>query len=295
MSDDVKPMSRVQELVDLLDLEIIDDHLFRGLSRDLGGRSVYGGQVVSQALVAGLRTVGEGSVHSLHAYFLRPGDMTHPIIYEVDPVRDGRSFTTRRVHAIQHGEAILTMIVSFQKREDGWEHQDAMPQVPPPESLPKDRDMRLQLLGSLSSPNPRLRQFLSQDTLFDIRYVTPHDLFAHEPKPPHNMFWFRTVDALPDDPMVHQCVLAYASDFGPLGTTLLPHGKGSASADLRMASIDHAIWFHRDARVDDWLLYVIDSPSSQNVRGLSFGRIFSRDGRLVASTAQEGLVRVVTE
>jgi acyl-CoA thioesterase-2 len=287
-------MSRVKELVDLLDLEIIDDHLFRGLSRDLGGRSVYGGQVVSQALVAGARTVPGGAVpHSLHAYFLRPGDMNHPIIYEVDPVRDGRSFTTRRVQAIQHGAVILTMIASFQQPDAGWEHQAEMPKVPPPESLPSDREIKLQLLDKLGSPSPRLRQLLTQDTLFDIRYVTSHEMFDHEPHPPYTVFWFRTVDRLPDDPNIHRCVLAYASDFGPLSTTLLPHGKGPASPELRMASIDHAIWFHREARVDDWMLYVIDSPSSQNVRGLSFGNIFARDGRLVASTAQEGLVRVV--
>lgn len=287
--------SRVQELVDLLDLEIIDDHLFRGLSRDLGGRSVYGGQVIGQALVAGSRTVQDRTVHSLHAYFLRPGDMNHPIIYEVDPVRDGRSFTTRRVQAIQHGKAILSMIVSFQQEEDGWEHQDTMPEVPPPESLPCDREIRLRALETVVNPSPRLRQLLTQDTLFDIRYVDGHDLFDHAPRAPHQRFWFRTVDRLPDSPDVHRCVLAYASDFGPLPTALLPHGKGQASEALRIASIDHAIWFHRQVRVDDWLLYVIESPSLQSVRGLSFGRIYSRDGRLVASTAQEGLVRYVPE
>lgn len=284
-------MSRVQELVDLLDLEVIDDHLFRGLSRDLGGRSVYGGQVVSQALVAGQRTVAEGVVHSLHAYFLRPGDMSHPIIYEVDPVRDGRSFTTRRVQAVQHGQVILTLIASFQRPEAGAEHQSVMPVVPPPEALPSDRDIRLKLLDQLSDPSPRLRQFLSQDTLFDMRYVEPQTLFDHAPKPPHSAFWLRTVDRLPDDPTVHRCVLAYASDFGPLATSLLPHGKGPLNPSMRMASIDHAIWFHRDARVDDWLLYTIDSPSSQSGRGFSFGHIYTRDGRLVASTAQEGMAR----
>ena len=286
-------MSRVQELVDLLDLEVIDDHLFRGLSRDLGGRSVYGGQVVSQALVAGQRTVKEGVVHSLHAYFLRPGDMSHPIIYEVDPVRDGRSFTTRRVQAVQHGQVILTMIASFQRSEDAWEHQRPMPEVPPPEALPNEHDVRLRWLNQLKDPDPRLRQFLTQDTLFDIRHVRPQTLFEHPPEPPQAAFWFRTVDRLPDDPTVHRCVLAYASDFGPLSTSLLPHGRGPMSSDVRMASIDHAIWFHRDARVDDWMLYSLDSPSSQNARGLSFGSIFSRDGRLIASTAQEGLARLV--
>ena len=288
-------MSRIQELVDLLDLEVIDDNLFRGLSRDLGGRSVYGGQVVSQALVAGGRTVAEGDVHSLHAYFLRPGDMNHPIIYEVDPVRDGRSFTTRRVQAIQHGQAILTMIVSFHKPEEGWEHQAQMPDVPPPETFPSERERRLKLLETIDNPLPRLRQFLTQDTLFDIRHVKPVDLFEHQPMPPREAFWFRTVDRLPDDPVVHRCVLAYASDFGPLATTLLPHGVGSANPHLRMASIDHAIWFHRQARVDDWLLYVLESPSMQSSRGLSFGSIFTRDGKLVASVAQEGLVRIARQ
>lgn len=288
-------MSRVQELVDLLDLETIDDNLFRGLSRDLGGRSVYGGQVVSQALVAGQRTVADGVVHSLHAYFLRPGDMSHPIIYEVDPVRDGRSFTTRRVQAIQHGQVILTLIASFQRHEDGWEHQTPIPDVASPEALPSEHEVRLRWLNEIENPSPRLRQFLTQDTLFDIRHVQQQALFDHAPQPPESAFWFRTVDRLPDDPTIHRCVLAYASDFGPLATSLLPHGKGPASPDVRMASIDHAIWFHRDARVDDWLLYSLESPSSQGGRGLSFGNIYSRDGRLIASTAQEGLARLVTQ
>ncbi len=286
-------MSRVQELVDLLDLEVLDDHLFRGLSRDLGGRSVYGGQVVSQALVAGTRTVPEGVIHSLHAYFLRPGDMNDPIIYEVDPVRDGHSFTTRRVQAIQHGQVILTMIASFQKTEQGYEHQRAMPDVPLPEYLPSDRDSRQKLLEETRNPSARVRQLLTQDILFDVRHVNPLVFFDHAPTPPQTAFWFRTVDRLPDDELIHRAVLAYASDFGPLSTSLRPHGKGQGSGDVRMASIDHALWFHRDARVDEWLLYVIDSPAAQGARGLSFGSIFDADGRIVASVAQEGLIRRV--
>lgn len=284
-------MSRVQELVDLLDLETLDDNLFRGLSRDLGGRAVYGGQVVSQALVAATRSVPEGPVHSLHAYFLRPGDMNHPIIYEVDPVRDGRSFTTRRVQAIQHGQAILTMIASFQKPEEGYEHQREMPDVPPPEYLPSDREVRQKLLEETKNPSARVRQLLTQDILFDVRHIEPYVFFDSVPRPPKTAFWFRTVDQLPDDDNVHRCVLAYASDFGPLITTLRPHGKGQGSGEVQLASIDHALWFHRETRVDEWLLYVIESPGAQGARGLSFGSIFNAEGRLVASVAQEGLIR----
>jgi acyl-CoA thioesterase-2 len=287
-------MNRVlQDLVALLDLEPLEVNLFRGQSRDLGGRSVLGGQVISQALVASNRTVTpDRQVHSLHAYFLRPGDMAAPIIYEVDRVRDGRSFATRRVQAIQHGEVILTMIVSYQKLESGFDHQAAMPQVPPPESLPTLTELAHQWMAEASTPpQPLVVNWLTRPVAIEFKPVSARNPLKPDVREPVQQMWFRAAGRLPDDQTLHRHVLAYASDFTLIGTAQLPHGLVFGQPQLLVASIDHAIWFHRDLRVDDWLLYSMDSPSAQAARGFARGMIFDRQGRLVASVAQEGLMR----
>ncbi|MDI3259290.1 MAG: acyl-CoA thioesterase II [Sinobacteraceae bacterium] len=289
------PRQLLQDLVSLLDLETLEENLFRGASRDLGGKSVFGGQVIGQALVAASRTVGGRAPHSLHAYFLRPGDMTRPIVYEVDRVRDGNSFTARRVQAIQHGAAILTMIVSFQKPETGDEHQMPMPDTPPPESLrPLDALYREWLAARERHGDPvpaRVREALLRELAIEFRPVAPWNPLEAPSAPPRQSIWFRTAGALPDAALLHRCVLAYASDFNLLSTALRPHGFSYLSGRAAVASIDHALWFHREARVDDWLLYVMDSPSAQGARGLSRGLIYDRSGRLIASVAQENLMR----
>jgi len=285
-------MSRIlQDLVGLLDLETIEKNIYRGQSRDLGGKSVFGGQVIGQALVAAGRTV-EGQVpHSLHAYFLRPGDMALPIVYEVERVRDGRSFSTRRVHAIQHGQPILSMIASFQKEEGGLEHQIQMPDVPPPESLRSLLDWAQEWVSEEPEVSERARNAMLRELPIEHRPVRPWNPLRAQPSEPAQHIWFRANGTLPDDPSLHQCVLAYASDFNFLSTALLPHGMGWLRPDMVVASIDHALWFHRPLRVDDWLLYSMDSPSAQAARGFSRGSIFDRQGRLVASVAQENLMR----
>lgn len=289
------PRQLLQDLVSLLDLETLEENLFRGASRDLGGKSVFGGQVIGQALVAASRTVEGRAPHSLHAYFLRPGDMTRPIVYEVDRVRDGNSFTARRVQAIQHGAAILTMIVSFQKPETGDEHQMPMPDTPPPESLrPLDALYREWLAARELHGDPvpaRVREALLRELAIEFRPVAPWNPLEAPSAPPRQSIWFRTAGALPDAALLHRCVLAYASDFNLLSTALRPHGFSYLSGRAAVASIDHALWFHREARVDDWLLYVMDSPSAQGARGLSRGLIYDRSGRLIASVAQENLMR----
>ncbi|GAC1631163.1 MAG: acyl-CoA thioesterase II [Nevskia sp.] len=287
----------LQDLVNLLDLETLEVNLFRGASRDLGGKSVFGGQVISQALVAATRTVVDVAAHSLHAYFLRPGDMDTPIVYEVDRVRDGRSFVTRRVQAIQHGQPILTLMASFQKAEDGFDHQIAMPPAPAPESLPIEKGLRKDWIERHEAEHgalpERLHQAFLRELAIDFRQVQPWNPFAPDLRGPAQSIWFRAAGPLPDDPILHRCVLAYASDFNLLGAALLPHGRSWLSRDLVCASIDHALWFHRDLRVDDWLLYVMDSPTAQGARGMSRGLIYDRAGRLVASAAQESLMRPI--
>lgn len=282
----------LKELVDLLDLEALERNLFRGLSRDLGGRSVFGGQVISQSLVAAGRTVDEArSPHSLHAYFLRPGDMTHPIIYEVDRVRDGRSFATRRVQAIQHGEVILTMIASFHEDEAGLEHQVEMPKVPPPDKLKDENELRLEFTNAHPNLPEQSRAAFLRPLPIDMRHVSPVDPFHPESREPKQSIWMRAAGKLPDDPMLHACILAYASDFHLLGTALLPHGRIFAQPEMQCASIDHALWFHRPLRIDDWLLCSMDAPSAAGARGFSRGLFHDAKGRLVASSAQESLLR----
>lgn len=277
---------RLDELLHLLDLERLEVNLFRGVSRDIGSPQVFGGQVLGQALVAASRTVDGRLVHSLHAYFLRRGDFDAPIVYQVERTRDGGSFTSRRVVAIQHGQPILTMSSSFHAEETGAEHQATMPEVPPPEQLRDIGDLKAELLERVPE---KVRRFFEHYRPFEFRHVRPPDYRTPEKREPVKQVWFKLVDTVPADQALHRCLLAYVSDYHLLDTANLPHGQ--PFFELQMASIDHAIWFHREVRVDDWLLYSIDSPSRSSSRGFARGSIFSRDGRLVASVAQEGLIR----
>ncbi len=273
-----------------MSLERLELDLFRGESRDIGTPQVFGGQVLGQALVAASATVEDRLVHSLHAYFLRRGDCNAPIIYEVDRARDGNHFSTRRVVAIQHGEQIFNLSASFQSAEEGFEHQSAMPEVPAPESLP-DAQTYFQNLPATTAP--KLLRMLQRRRPFEFRPIAPPSfLTPHEGLVRH--VWFRAVDRLPDDAVLHRCLLAYVSDFNLLDTATLRHGVHLGTPNLRVASIDHAMWFHRTARVDEWLLYSTDSPSASGARGFTRGSIYARDGRLVASSCQEGLIRLVT-
>jgi len=285
-------MSRVlDELVQLLALERIEENLFRGPSQDLGWGTVFGGQVLGQALSAAVQTVpADRHVHSLHAYFLRAGDVRKPIVYDVDRIRDGRSFTTRRVVAIQSGRPIMNMSSSFQIEEPGLEHADAMPEVAPPESFPTERERIARQIGRLPAA---LQERARVERPFETRTSDPEgDLFAPTALPPRRMVWTRTVDRLPDDPGVHRALLAYASDAMFVTVSLLPHAVNWLTPGIQIASLDHVIWFHQPFRCDEWLLHAIESPAAHGARGLVRGRIFTRDGRLVASTAQEGLIRM---
>ena len=280
----------LDELVKLLALEKIEENLFRGQSQDLGWGRVFGGQVLGQALSAAAQTVpADRHVHSLHAYFLRPGNVSKPIVYDVDRIRDGSSFTTRRVVAIQSGEAIFNLAASFQGDEAGFEHQDEMPQVPAPESLQLEHE-RMQ---SYAQRLPRLlRENLNAERAFELRPVDWNDdPFIPSPRSPQHSVWIKTVDRLPDDPALHRYLLAYISDYSFIGTALQPHGVTWLTPGMQVASLDHVMWFHQPFRVDEWLLHVMDSPKAHGSRGLVRGRIFTRDGRLVASTSQEGLIR----
>ncbi|HVY66553.1 MAG TPA: acyl-CoA thioesterase II [Gammaproteobacteria bacterium] len=277
------------DLLHLLKLERVEDRIFRGESRDLGGARVFGGQVLGQALTAASYTVQGREVHSLHAYFLVAGDVDAPIIYEVDVARDGKSFSNRRVVAIQHGQPIFNMTVSFQVPERGLEHSDVMPQVPGPEGLADARELPEEMI--LKVPE-KMRRFLTHERPFHVRPVEPIQVVAPPPAPPVRHIWIKTTDALPDDPDLHRNVLAYVSDYQLVATATLPHGIHFAEGNVQMASLDHAMWFHRPFRVDDWLLYVMESPNASGGRGLALGKFFTRDGRLVASTAQEGVIRV---
>ena len=281
--------STLQELVELLSLEPLEENLFRGQSQDLGWGTVFGGQVLGQALSAATQTVPpERVVHSLHGYFLRPGDVKRPIVYDVDRIRDGRSFTTRRVVAIQKGRAIFNLAASFQVVEPGIDHQDEMPDAPAPESLLSERE----LVAKFSDKIPAaMRQKAMSERPIELRPVDPLDPTNPEIRPPRRMVWYRAVAALPDDPSLHRYLLAYASDFRFLGTAMKPHGLSWLQPGVQIASLDHAMWFHRPFRMDDWLLHVMESPSAGGARGLARGRFFSRDGTLVATTSQEGLIR----
>jgi acyl-CoA thioesterase-2 len=282
----------LHELTSLLALERIEENLFRGQSQDLGWGTVFGGQVLGQALSAAAQTVDkERHVHSLHAYFLRPGDVKKPIVYEVDRIRDGGSFNTRRVVAIQSGQAIFNLAASFQKVEEGFSHQDEMPAAPSPDTLPTEQE---RLLPYLSRLPQKMQQRAIAPRPFEIRPVADeHDVDPTVTKksPPVRMVWLRTVGKVSDEPALHAYLLAYASDHAFVTTSLLPHGVSWISPGMQVASLDHVMWFHRPFRVDEWLLHVIDSPSASGARGLVRGRVFTQAGLLVASTAQEGLIR----
>ncbi len=279
----------VESLIDILDLEQIELNLYRGRSPQDGWQRVFGGQVIGQALVAAWRTVEARHVHSLHGYFMLPGDPAVPIIYEVDRIRDGRSFTTRRVVAIQHGQAIFSMSCSFQVEEEGLDHHFDMPDIPMPEDLPSERQLRDAYLDMAPE---NVRKYWRRERPIEIRPVNLQHYISHKPQEPVQHVWIRATAELPDDPLIHGCVLAYASDMTLLDTSLFAHGKRVFDTDIQVASLDHAMWFHRPGRADEWLLYTQDSPNSSGSRGLTRGSIYTRDGRLVASAAQEGLIRL---
>ena len=277
----------LQKLLSLLDLEKIEENIFRGTSADHRVQRVFGGQVLGQALVAATRTVDPARLcHSLHAYFLRPGNPGRPILYQVDRSRDGASFTARRVVAIQNGAPIFTLAASFQVVEAGYEHQASMPEVLPPEVLEDEQQVLLRDPG-LSAET---RDWVARERPFEIRAPVSRGLGDRQPRPPVDYLWLRARGTLPDDPAIHRGVLAFVSDMTLLDTALLPHGK-SIFSNVQVASLDHAMWFHRPFRADEWLLYAQDSPSASGARGFNRGAIFTRDGTLVASVAQEGLIR----
>lgn len=285
------PSSDVEALLSILDLEQLEINLFRGRSGNPGGGRVFGGQVVAQALVAARRTVEAARVsHSLHGYFLLGGDPTIPIIYDVERIRDGRTFTTRRVVAIQHGKAIFSMAVSFEIEEAGLEHQSTMPDVPMPEDLPPDEVWRARLLERF--PEAARRDWMAIKPL-EIRPISLEPAYLGSPGVRPSL-WVRARTTLPDDLPTHQAFLAFASDFSLLQAALLPHGRSVFDRDLQVASLDHALWFHRPFRADDWLLYSQESPAAFGSRGFCRGEFFTRDGILVASAAQEGLMRNIT-
>jgi acyl-CoA thioesterase II len=283
----VRPI--LADLLKLLTLERIEDRIFRGESRDLGGARVFGGQVLGQALTAASYTVQDRHVHSLHAYFLVAGDVSAPIVYEVELARDGKSFSNRRVVAIQHGQPIFNMTASFQVPEQGLEHQDEMPRVPGPEGLADVRELPPDMLEKVPE---KMRRFLTHERPFEFRPVEPIHVSAPPRAAPVRHIWVKTVDALPDNADLHRNVLAYVSDYQLVSTATLPHGIHFAEGNVQLASLDHAMWFHRPFRADEWLLYAMESPNASGGRGLALGRVFTRDGQLVASTAQEGVVRV---
>lgn len=277
------------ELLTLMQLEPLEVNLFRGVSRDIGTDRVFGGQVLAQALLAASLTVEERLAHSLHGYFLRAGDHDAPIVYSVDRSRDGRSFSSRRVVAIQHGRPIFTLAASFQVQELGLEHQFGMPEVPAPEQL----EPSVLLPRAEFDHMPKsMQRWLDRFGPFEFRPVRGADPDDRIPQPPYKELWFKLHGELPDEPHLHRALLAYVSDFHLVGTATLPHGISWVQDDLMMASLDHAMWFHRDFRLDDWLLYSCDSPSTSGGRGLARGLIHDRQGRLVASTAQEGVIRL---
>ena len=283
--------SVVSELIDLMQLERLEQKLFRGQSRDIGTKYVFGGQVLGQALSTAQQTMSDPrSVHSLHAYFLRAGDIEQPIIYDVECTREGKSFSTRRVTAIQHGETIFVMAASFQIDEGGAEHQDSMPNVPKPEDLADPDPIDPAQMAHVAA---KFQRWMTTKGPFQFRYVYPRDEIKVPKRPPVQPVWFKLREPIDAPPALHRSLLAYASDFHLIGTTTFPHGISYLTGNVQMASLDHAMWFHRDFRVDDWLLYSCDSPSAQGARGLARGQIYTRDGVLVASTAQEGMIRIV--
>lgn len=279
----------VATLIETLNLEKLEENLFRGISPKVGWQRVFGGQVIGQALIAAQRTVDKTrQVHSLHCYFLRPGDPEIPIIYEVDRIRDGGSFTTRRVVAIQHGHAIFSMSASFQIQQPGLEHFIPMPDVPAPETLPSEKELAEQYIDHAPE---NVRRYWQRERPIELRPVDLTHYISARKLEPFQHIWFRATGPLPDDPAVQASALAYASDMTLLDTSLFAHGRAVFDPRLQVASLDHAIWFHRPVKMEEWHLYSQDSPNSSGARGFTRGCIYSRDGRLVASVAQEGLIR----
>lgn len=282
-------MKHVSELINLLDLEPLEVNLFRGQSRSVGSARVFGGQVLAQALSAAMQTVPEDRhVHSLHGYFVLPGDLDMPILFEVERIRDGGSFTTRAVKAVQNGAAIFYLTASFHLDQPGFDHQSEMPEVLPPEELVSYEGMAKQFGDKLPK---NIHKLLSVERPIEFRPVEFLNPFNKEKYEPVRNVWLKTKGDMPDDRRTHSLILAYASDYNLLTTALLPHGRATDYRNLQMASLDHAMWFHRPFRTDDWLLYHIDSPSASGARGFTRGQIFDREGKLVASVTQEGLLR----
>jgi acyl-CoA thioesterase-2 len=289
MSDPATPADAVAELVSLLDLERIEVNLFRGVSPDDGMKRVFGGQVIAQALVAAYRTVENRTCHSLHAYFIRPGDPTVPILYEVDRARDGKSFTTRRVVAIQHGEQILNLAASFQVAENGFTHQSDMPATKKPDELKSEDELRAMAKDHI--PKEFQKQF-ARPRPIELKPVDPRQMISPAKTEPKKQMWLRARGKLDaKDIALQQCMLAYASDMGILDTATKPHGVNWFTGGVQMASLDHSMWFHEPFDISQWLLYTMDSPSASGARGFNRGEIFTESGKLVASVAQEGLMR----
>ena len=282
----------LNKLIKLLDLEHLEENLFRGQSENIGGPRVFGGQVIGQALTAAVRTVpSKRFVHSLHAYFLRPGDMEYPIIYDVERTRDGGSFTTRRVVAIQKGEPIFDMALSFHKKEKGTSHQIDMIDIPGPEECISELEVKKKMIDKVPL---KYRDFFLRERPIEIRNLPGEGMFEEpKKKPPHKHVWMKAVGKIPDDVVQHQAILAYASDMGLLSTSMNPHRLSFAKGNVMSASLDHAMWFHRPFRADEWMLYSTDSPSASNARGFNRGSVYTEDGVLVASAVQEGLMRIV--
>jgi len=280
----------IEDLLNILDLEPLEVNLFRGRSPQVGWQRVFGGQVIGQALVAACRTIDVGGrqPHSMHAYFLLAGDPKVPIIYDVERVRDGKSFSTRRVKAVQHGQPIFVSSVSFHGEEAGMSHQARMPDVPKPEELPSEAEIRERVLPLMPDP---VRRYFERERPIELRPVEYDRYRGKKHEDGHFNVWIRATGKLPDEPTIHQCVLAYASDMTLLDSALIPHGRTVFEKDIMGASLDHALWLHRPFRADDWLLYAQDSPNLASSRGFSRGLIFTRDGMLVASVAQEGVLR----
>ncbi|WP_294253681.1 acyl-CoA thioesterase II [uncultured Sphingomonas sp.] len=291
MTDPKSPEDLVAALTTLLDVETLDTDLYRGARQPGGVGRVFGGQVIAQALQAAQRSVEDGKVaHSLHAYFMRAGDEDYPILYRVVRDFEGRSFANRRVIAMQKGKPILNMAASFQLPAEGLHHQDAMPEVPPPEELRSEAELREAIRDQIPE---KFKRFFLRARPIEIRPVNPRNWFNPEPREPHQASWFRVVAPLPDEPALHRAMLAYASDMTLLGTCMLPHGVSWMSGQVQTASLDHALWLHEPFRFDEWLLYATDSPWAGHSRGFNRGSIYARDGRLVASVTQEGLIRAV--
>jgi acyl-CoA thioesterase-2 len=286
--NDVQKQDTLDQLVSILDLEELDLNLYRGRTPKEDRIRVFGGQVAGQALVAAGRTVEQGTCHSLHAYFLRPGDPSIPILYQVDRIRDGKSFTTRRVVAIQHGKAIFNLAASFQLDEAGLEHQIDMPAAPDPQTLPTFKQRTEPLVAAAP---PELKRWLLRERPIDVRPVEPIDYLAPRKREPRQLVWIRADGTLPDGALLHQCVIAYASDMTLMDCATLPHAVSWWDNSFQMASLDHAMWFHRPCRADEWLLYVQESPTASGSRGFTRASLFGRDGTLVVSVAQEGLIR----